>query len=161
METALRRRFFVPARGRAACIALNAVAMRVWWRPERYGKAQSLLKILVIHTNLNCYAEFPPPLQGAQRPQWAGTHAKCVRILRGVRGRVGVGVNDIAHELKLCFFNYLPPSPQPYLAARAVPVPQGEGAYWLFSRLSVPRTSIRKNAIPQYFEQVLSGSVLA
>ena len=31
---------------------------------------------LVIHINLNCYAEFPPPLQGAQRPQ---------------RGRDGVG----------------------------------------------------------------------
>ena len=35
---------------------------------------------LVIHINLNCYAEFPPPLQGAQRPQ---------------RGRDGVGGSDI------------------------------------------------------------------
>ena len=32
---------------------------------------ENLFKILVIHTNLNCYAEYPPPLQGAQRPQRA------------------------------------------------------------------------------------------
>ena len=51
---------------------------------------KNLFKIPVIHTNLNCCAEFPPPLQGAQRPQ---------------RGRVGVGVSDIAYELKFCFFN--------------------------------------------------------
>ena len=44
----------------------------------------------VIHINLNCYAEFPPPLQGAQRPQ---------------RGRVGVGVSDIIDELKFQFFS--------------------------------------------------------
>ena len=62
----------------------------------------------------------PPPLQGVQRPQ---------------RGRVGVGVSDIAHEPKFCFFNYLLPSPQPSLAARAVPVPRGEGAYRRFALL--------------------------
>ena len=72
----------------------------------------------VIHINLNCYAEFPPPLQGAQRPQ---------------RGRVGVGVSDIAYELKLLFSNgfvVLTPalslaSQAMLVAARAVPVPQG------------------------------------
>ena len=53
------------------------------------------------------------------------------------------------------FFNRLLPSPRPSLAARAVPVPQGEGAYWLFSRFSVSYTSIRKNAVLQDFKQVL------
>ena len=50
-------------------------------------------------------AEYPPPPQGAQRLQRAGTHSKCGRILNGARGRVGVGVSDIAHEMKLLFFN--------------------------------------------------------
>ena len=49
------------------------------------GFPKSLFKIPVIHTNLNCYAEYPPPLQGAQRPQ---------------RGRVGEGVSDIIDEPK-------------------------------------------------------------
>ena len=53
------------------------------------------------------------------------------------------------------FFNRLLPSPRPSLAARAVSVPQGEGAYWLFSWFSVSYTSIRKNAVLQDFEQVL------
>ena len=56
------------------------------------------------------------------------------------------------------FFNRLLPSPRPSLAARAVPVPQGEGAYWLFSRFSVSYTSIRKNAVLQDFEQALRNS---
>ena len=47
--------------------------------------SKTLFKILAIHTNLNCYAEYPPPLQGAQRPQ---------------RGRVGEGVSDIIDEPK-------------------------------------------------------------
>ena len=51
---------------------------------------KNLFKIPVIHTNLNCCAEFPPPLQGAQRPQ---------------RGRVGEGVSDIIDEPKFQFFN--------------------------------------------------------
>ena len=54
------------------------------------------------------------------------------------------------------FFNRLLPSPRPSLAARAVPVPRGEGAYWLFSRFSVSYTSIRKNAVLQDFEQALN-----
>ncbi len=59
------------------------------------------------------------------------------------------------------FFNRLLPSPRPSLAARAVPVPQGEGAYWLFSRFSVSYTSIRKNAVLQDFKQALkNGSAI-
>ena len=61
------------------------------------GFPKSLFKIPVIHTNLNCYAEYSPPLQGAQRPQ------------RGGRG----GGSDIIDKPKFCFFNYLLPSPQP------------------------------------------------
>ena len=98
--------------------------------------------------NLNYCAEFSPsPAGRSPQRDWNSS--------REVRERVGVGVFDIAHELKFCFFNYLLPSPQPSLATRAVPVPQGEGAYWLFSRFSVSYTSTRKNAIPQDFEQVL------
>jgi len=51
---------------------------------------KNLFKIPVIHTNLNCCAEFPPPLQGGW---W------------GVGGGRGAWGSDIAHELKFCFFN--------------------------------------------------------
>ena len=50
---------------------------------------KNLFKISVIHMNLNYRAEFSPSPAG-RSPQ---------------RGRVGVGVSDIAHELKLLFFN--------------------------------------------------------
>ena len=66
------------------------------------GFPKSLFKIPVIHTNLNCYAEYSPPLQGAQRPQ---------------RGRVGVGVSDIVDKSK-AHFSRLLPSPQPSLLLR-------------------------------------------
>ena len=89
-------------------------------------------KISVIHMNLNYRAEFSPSPAG-RSPQ---------------RGRVGVGVSDIAHELKLLFFNDFA-ALTPTLSHRE------RGAYRLFSRFSVPYTSTRKNAIPQDFEQVL------
>ena len=65
----------------------------------------------------------------------------------------------MAHEFNLLFFNgftTLTPtlslaSQAMLVAARAIPVPQGEGAYWLFLRLSVPYTNIRKNLIPPRF----------
>ena len=58
----------------------------------------------------------------------------------------------MAHELNLLFFNgftTLTPalslaSQAMLVAARAVPVPQGEGAYWLFLQLSVPAYGTKK-----------------
>ena len=41
------------------------------------------------------------------------------------------------------------------LASQAMLVPQGEGTYRLLFLFSVPYASIRKNEIPQDFEQVL------
>ena len=78
-----------------------------------------------------------------------------------------MGVSDIDYELNLLFFNgfvVLTPalslaSQAMLVAARAVPVPRGEGAYWLFSRFSVSYTSIRKNAVLQDFKQALRLSV--
>ena len=76
----------------------------------------------------------------------------------------GGGCRDVVHESKFRFFQSfaaLTPalslaSQAMLVAARAVPVPQGEGAYWLFSRFSVSYTSIRKNAVLQDFKQALN-----
>ena len=46
--------------------------------------AENLFKIPVIHTNLNGYAEYPPPLQGAQR---AGDFFNCIAIHRKLQTR--------------------------------------------------------------------------
>ena len=117
---------------------------------QRAAGAESLFKI-------------PPPLQGEARSGRVPTQnasAFCV----GPGGGSGRGWRDVVHESKFRFFQSfaaLTPalslaSQAMLVAARAVPVPQGEGAYWLFFRFSVSYTSIRKNAVLQDFEQALN-----
>ena len=66
---------------------------------------QPLAGTMVSACVLGAVCNLKNPLSPAGRiPQRAGTHAKCVRILRGARGRVGVGVNDIIDEPKSRFF---------------------------------------------------------
>ena len=75
------------------------------------------------------------PSPAGRSPQRAGTHAKCGRILHGARGRAGVGVAIGFANVNFLLFTFallsqtLSLASQAMLvAARAVPVPQGEGA---------------------------------
>ena len=75
-------------------------------------------------------AKFPLPRRA--KPAAGGFPRKMRAHFAWGPGEGRGGGSDIIDKPKFCFFNYLLPSPLPSLAARAVPVPQGEGVYRRF-----------------------------